>query len=81
MAAKFLANVRGNDDVELFGSDDKKRSIDAVSYETVAVSSTDNPMKKTITIDEDENSSTSSINTGQKSKSERDSCVSDNNQK
>ena len=81
MAAKFLASVCGDDDVEVFGSDAKKRSLDAVTHDSAAGSSAESPMKKTITIDEDENSCTSSINTGQKSKSDRESCVSDNNRK
>ena len=81
MAAQFLASVRGSDDIQVFGSNTKKRSSDSLTDNTAASSSVESQLKKTITIDECDNSSTSSLNTAQKSNSDRDSCVSANNNK
>ena len=80
MAAKFLASVRGNGEMEIFGENLKKRSIDSLTDGTEEVCSIASPPKRTITVNDDESSTTSSLNTGHISGSDRDSSVSLNNQ-
>ena len=76
MAAKFLATVRGSEEVEHYAKHSNKRSLNSISDSTNDATDSESPMKKTITVTEDDCNSASSLNSGTRSSSDPESSVS-----